>query len=216
MRRGGSSQPPRRPAVCPVQTTSAPPYAALQVPMPESPPWWEAFEATQEQVHRVAATLLELYSRPKAQVRSARSTRSRGAWRMMYPAFGGPLGGSSWGSWQGLLCHPAVLLLPASPALLPAPLARPGPHPPASPCVLLLYISLGQPLLACCSTFWRASPCLLLQCTEAAPVRCCSTSRWGGTSPRARRCRGSPRPRPPMSRPCARPCPSPRSRPRAR
>ncbi len=41
----------------------------VQMPMPESPPWWEAFEATAEQVHRVCAVLVELYSRPKAEVR---------------------------------------------------------------------------------------------------------------------------------------------------
>ncbi|GAB4814067.1 hypothetical protein N2152v2_001113 [Parachlorella kessleri] len=39
----------------------------LKMPMPENPPWWEVFEATQEQVHGVCAALLELYSRPKAE-----------------------------------------------------------------------------------------------------------------------------------------------------
>lgn len=43
--------------------------AGLQVPMPENPPWWEAFQVSQQQVHSVVATLLELYSRPRAEVR---------------------------------------------------------------------------------------------------------------------------------------------------
>lgn len=36
--------------------------------MPEDPAWWEAFEASTDQVHRVCAVLLELYSRPRAEV----------------------------------------------------------------------------------------------------------------------------------------------------
>lgn len=39
----------------------------LKLPMPESPPWWEAFEATEHQVHCVCAILLDLYSRPRAE-----------------------------------------------------------------------------------------------------------------------------------------------------
>ena len=41
----------------------------LQMPMPENPPWWEVFEATEEQVRGVCAALLELYSRPKSEAR---------------------------------------------------------------------------------------------------------------------------------------------------
>jgi hypothetical protein len=41
--------------------------ATLQVPMPESPPWWELFEVKEAEVFDVAAVLCHLYQQPRAQ-----------------------------------------------------------------------------------------------------------------------------------------------------
>lgn len=45
-------------------------YAAarrFQVPLPENPPWWEAFDAKKEGIDEVCRVLAHLYSLPKAQ-----------------------------------------------------------------------------------------------------------------------------------------------------
>lgn len=45
-------------------------YAAarrFQVPLPESPPWWKAFDADKSGIDEVCTVLAHLYSLPKAQ-----------------------------------------------------------------------------------------------------------------------------------------------------
>lgn len=39
---------------------------SLQVPLPESPPWWLAFNVRTEDLAEVVLTLHELYQRPRA------------------------------------------------------------------------------------------------------------------------------------------------------
>ena len=45
-------------------------YAAarrFQIPLPESPPWWKAFDADKSGIEEVCRVLAHLYSLPKAQ-----------------------------------------------------------------------------------------------------------------------------------------------------
>lgn len=45
-------------------------YAAarrFQVPLPENPPWWKAFDADKSSIDEVCRVLAHLYSLPKAQ-----------------------------------------------------------------------------------------------------------------------------------------------------